>query len=623
MLFFCGAFLTMKASELPVIRINMPGTPPAPVIHRVWTEGVTFQLTDPNNDAHDMFSNNSRDAIRGRGNSTWWAGVRYGKKPYRFRFRENTSLMGLPAHRNWVLLANWYDATLGMRTGFAFELGARLGVPYTPSYHFVNLYMNGRYDGLYLLTEHRQVCPLEVGAPGRPQVFYGNEGWMVEFDFRWHDEDEDPKFRTRSFNLPLVIKGSDFREGHNYTNQDDINFVVRQWNELTDLMALNNPTFPDNGYRDLIDMDAIINYFLVQVITNNVDFFVAHPADGRREPGSVFWHRRDGDSRIAAGPLWDFDLSFGYFISGTLNTNTSGWWANNPAIALLGPEQRPYPTYGFFARFLDDPVFRVRWKENWNNNRDEIFSMVDWIDETAAHIRPHAIRNYTRWRVGQDHGSNVNFDWWVAQMRNYTVTRLAFLDEVYNRVNVFPTSRNFGFVNSENIPSQTFTLASFGRLDNLSVSFENGGANFEMTAPVQTPTGNGGYLTTFTIKPNINAPSGAHVDWVIVNGTNQGNNFSFAPMQVSVNYNNTTDLVDTTVSVLQVYPNPFVNEVNIETAGRAEISLQIFDVTGVLVYAQRINGTNQTLQLGHLPAGVYFFRFEENGNTQTIRVIKQ
>ena len=637
MLFFCGAFLTTKASELPVIRITTPDG--APVAHRQWfvsdrgfNSGITFELIDPNNPANNTYIDREiaerRDDIRGRGNSTWIAGERYGKKPYRIRFRNETSLMGMPAHRNWVLLANWFDATLGLRTAFAFELGARLGVPYTPSYHFVELYMNGVHQGVYLLTEHRQVCPLEVGAPGRPQVFYDNEGWMVEFDWRWNRVDDDPKFRTRRFNIPLVMKGSDFPFDPNNMSQlgdytgDYDNFVVRDWRDLTDLLYCS--TFPENGYRDLIDMQSIVNFFLVNVITNNVDFFVAHPRDGRDAPMSVFWHRRDGYSRIAAGPLWDFDLSFGFFIYNGVHTslagNTRGWYVNNADLQILGPAHRPYPTYPFFARFFDDPVFRAAWKESWNNNRDAILSMVDFIDETAAKIRESALRNHRIWEARR--GQAVDFDLWVSRMRNYLVTRLAFLDEVYNRVNVFPTSRNFGFVNSENIPSQTFTLASFGGLNNLTKVFENGGAHFEVTPIIQTPTGNGGYLTTFTVRPNPDSPSGTHIDRITLSGTNQGNDFSFE-IPLSVVYNNTTDLENTVVSVLQVYPNPFVNEVNIETAGKAEISLQIFDVAGVLVYAQRINAANKTLQLGHLPAGVYFFRFEENGNTQTIRVIKQ
>jgi hypothetical protein len=300
-------------------------------------------------------------------------------------------------------------------------------VPHTPSFHHVELFLNGTHQGTYLITEHRQVAPEGVvPGPGRVEIHPEN-GWLVEFDFRWHEEDEDPKFRTGGrFNLPLVVKGTAGTElsvaDHTHTDH----FVVNDWNLLTDLMACSS--FPENGYRELIDMEAIINFFLVQVIANNVDFFVGH--DGRQEPGSVFFHKNSA-GRIAAGPLWDFDLSFGYFISNTLNTNTSGWYRNNPALMpFLGPERRPLPTIPFFRRFFDDPVFEEMWVENWNNNREEIFSMVYFIDDMADKLRRSATKNYRIWRTNEQ----VDFDWWVNGMRNYLVTRLAFLDSAYNEM---------------------------------------------------------------------------------------------------------------------------------------------------------------------------------------------
>jgi hypothetical protein len=85
-------------------------------------------------------------------------------------------------------------------------------------------------------------------------------------------------------------------------------------------------------------------------------------------------------------------------------------------------------------------------------------------------------------------------------------------------------------------------------------------------------------------------------------------------------------LDDTVISVLQIYPNPFSAEVNIVSAGAgigAEISLQIFNLTGALVHTEIINRASTTLQLEHLPAGVYFFRFEQDGAVRTERMIKR
>ena len=46
--------------------------------------------------------------IRGRGNTTWtWP-----KKPYLVAFDEQQSVLGMPRHKRWVLLANFMDRTL-------------------------------------------------------------------------------------------------------------------------------------------------------------------------------------------------------------------------------------------------------------------------------------------------------------------------------------------------------------------------------------------------------------------------------------------------------------------------------------------------------------------------------
>ena len=414
--YFTGFTAQAQTTGLPVIRIETQDN--ASIDSKVdWTNITSFELTDPTNPENNILRENlsSRDRIRGRGNSTWHAP----KKPYRVRFRENISLFGHSAAENWVLLANWFDATQGIKNAFAFELGARLNVPFTPSYHPVDLYLNGTYQGTYMLTQHRQIAPNGVTpGPGRVEID-PNNGWLVEMDFRWDEEDEDPKFRTRNFDLPLVMKNSDFPLA-DYTNQDATNFIVRDWNNFCDLMA--SGSFPENGYRDLIDMQSIINMFIVQVLTNNHDF---------NHPGSNFWHKNI-NGKIAAGPLWDFDLSFGAWHEG-MNGTLQDLYYTNPTHNIWArreqaPNVRPNPTYPFFARFLDDPVFSAARRKSWNDNKVAIFSMVDFVDEMADKLRVSTTENYKIWRTDEQ----VDFDYWVNVLRDYVIERINFLDGVYN-----------------------------------------------------------------------------------------------------------------------------------------------------------------------------------------------
>ena len=369
--------------DLPIIKINTNDE--APILDKENWVNMTFSLTDRNKPENNI-SGISNQQIRGRGNATWNAP----KKPYRIRFKDDQKQapFGLPAARNWVLLANYYDRSF-MCNAFAFELGKRLGLEYTCSYDYVNLYLNDKYQGLYIFTEHRQADPAGIGAPGRPKVDL-NDGWLVEIDFYY---DEEPRFRTTNYNLPVMIKSPE---------SGSIDFVRTDWNNLTDLMFSED--FPENGYRDLIEMDTFIKYFMVQIITNNLDFNVT---DGwRKDPGSIFFYKDKG-AKICAGPLWDLDHTFGFD-------------STPPAKTF------PYPNYPFFNRFFEDPVFLARWKEIWNQHYNDIVSMRRFIDNTADKIRDAAIKDLKKWH------NTENFDSRVKTMKNYFNTRIVYLNGIYN-----------------------------------------------------------------------------------------------------------------------------------------------------------------------------------------------
>lgn len=82
--------------------------------------------------------------IRGRGNSTWGLA----KKPYRIKFNESTRFLGEGHAKNksWTLLANHADKSL-LRNAVTSQMGEFLGLPFNPAAHFVDLVLNGTYQG--------------------------------------------------------------------------------------------------------------------------------------------------------------------------------------------------------------------------------------------------------------------------------------------------------------------------------------------------------------------------------------------------------------------------------------------------------------------------------------------
>ena len=107
--------------------------------------------------------------IRGRGNSTWG----YAKKPYRLKLTNKAQILGLPAAKNWVLLANYLDPSL-MCNAVAMKIGRDLEVPFTNQIIPVDLTINGQYRGSYVLTQHLEVDENRINI--------GKDGTLFELD---------------------------------------------------------------------------------------------------------------------------------------------------------------------------------------------------------------------------------------------------------------------------------------------------------------------------------------------------------------------------------------------------------------------------------------------------------
>ena len=93
--------------------------------------------------------------IRIRGNSTQM----YEKKPYRIKFEEKQQMLGLSegAHKSWVLLAEFNDPSL-LRNLITYRFANALsGISYATDCALVEMYLNGEYEGVYLLAEQTQV----------------------------------------------------------------------------------------------------------------------------------------------------------------------------------------------------------------------------------------------------------------------------------------------------------------------------------------------------------------------------------------------------------------------------------------------------------------------------------
>jgi len=386
---------------------------------------TNFQLTDPNNPQNNVTRSTQTDSIRVRGNST----QTQNKRPYRIRFGGRQSLFGKEAARSWVLLANFFDYTFALNA-IAFELGHRLGLAFTPTYQFADVYINGSYKGIYQLTEQVQV------NRGRVDID-PDFGWLVEFDYH-AAEGNQIIFNTAGGNLSMPCRIRDPEVSSNFTiDNPALRFVVDQVNALFSAMAA--PGFPENGYRDLIDLESWAKYVLIQQLIDNFDFNSKVQGQGMGgggnqfgQPGSNYAYK-DFGKRIHAGPLWDFDLAAGVVDPGM---NFSIW----PRHYVTHTEPIR-PRHPFYQRLWDDPVFLAKLKKAWDRHQSDFNAIPGIIDSIANVLAPRVQANFAAYTGGPPEiaprpSNEQTYMVHVNNLKNWWSQRMQFFGQELDRMNI-------------------------------------------------------------------------------------------------------------------------------------------------------------------------------------------
>ena len=145
--------------------------------------------TDNCNDKYKL--NDAPGEIRCRGNGT----MTYDKKPYRIKFTSKTNMLGLnhgSKAKSWVLLAEYADQSM-VRNATAFYLGNSLfnySDNYCSDYMPVNVYLNGKYNGVYVLAEQQQANSNRIKINEAEKNDTSTDvGYLIELDSRASEED--------------------------------------------------------------------------------------------------------------------------------------------------------------------------------------------------------------------------------------------------------------------------------------------------------------------------------------------------------------------------------------------------------------------------------------------------
>ena len=305
--------------------------------------------------------------IRGRGNWTW---DKYPKKPYALKLQQRQEVLGMPAHRRWILLA-LYRGFIG--NAMAFEATRRAPtMPWAPRGQFVELVLNGKFQGLYYLCEQIKIdenriniTKLEQEDATYPAV---SGGYLLEYDELY---DEQYKFKSRSFNLPVQLKSPD-----DSIPDAQFNYIKDYINQMeAEIKKIG--TKEESHYADFLDRDNFAEYWMVLETIGNYEAF---------KPRSVKMYKgRDGvDSpagtvcKLKAGPLWDQELF---------------------EVNLRFNSKEMY----YYKYLFQDPDFVAAVKERWEIYKSNILGndqyapYLDYLNDMVSLIKVSANRDIDYW----------------------------------------------------------------------------------------------------------------------------------------------------------------------------------------------------------------------------------
>ena len=326
-----------------------------------------------------------RCKIRGRGNSTWKTALTQ-KRPYLLKLDEEASLLGFPAARKWVLMANAPDRSM-LRNFYAEHLAHTVWdrQRWSPSSTFITLFLNGKYMGLYGLTEKPEI------AFGR--VEFEGEGFLAEID----SHDRDYKF-SGNHGVTFCIREPE-------SSDENLSRWASKLLEIEEVLYSDDYT-GEEGWRKCFDESSLVDWYLLAEFSKNYD---------ARFYNSVFMNYDYGTGKLCMGPAWDHDIGFG----NTAKTSSSvdltkyepllpseDWARTLPAFRLEDNSLAAQNAEGFlinqtdwYNRLFSDEAFVREVKDRWQQTRPNLEESFVWLEEQAHSIEQAAKLNDSVWKI--------------------------------------------------------------------------------------------------------------------------------------------------------------------------------------------------------------------------------
>ena len=368
-----------------------------------------------------------------RGNTS----TKLSKKNYGFKLEKGADLSGLGKAKRWALIGNCRDLSL-LRNQICLDLARYANLLYTPDAAPVDLYLNHRYHGCYLLSERIEVHSERVdiydlekanekanteplssyrrvgetktykngkykafALPSNPEDITG--GYILEY------ENYQPRYGTELCAFVTTRSKVFLFKEPEIVSAEEAEYAIRFMQGYEDAIFSEDGKNPSTGkyYWEYVDFDSLVRKYMLEEISMNTDGngssqFYFKPADS---VSTVFY----------AGPAWDYDATLASFSARDFQDR----FLDPTKLLLTTVDKNRY----YWPRLYARDEFRQAVCETWESVyapavrvllglEQDPSGRLRSLEEYADQISKSASMNFIRWPVtGQKNPERTGRTW--------------------------------------------------------------------------------------------------------------------------------------------------------------------------------------------------------------------
>jgi len=428
-----------ETSNLPFVLINTNGLN---IIQNTKIMADMKVLNSPlkNNNINDtIFEFNGKIGIEIRGNTS--AG--FPKKSYSVETRDaagenlSVSFLGMPKENDWVFHGPYPDKSL-MRNVLAYHLGNLTG-KWSPRTRFFELYLNGVYNGVYVLVEKIKIDKNRSNlATLKAEDISGDDvtgGYILKIDRPESTDVENKDYWISPYRAWTSLQQRVFFLFHDPKGDElkieQFNYIKKHLTDFEDAMYSDNYQDKVNGFYPMVDLNSFLDYYIINELSRNLD--------GYRISTFIQKDKDSKGGKITMGPYWDYDICFGnanFFSAGI----PEGWIIDGMGNA------DGYAMPFWWQKFRVDPFFnaqlKARWKE-WNSKYINTTYLNRFIDSCAYEVIDAQKRNFQTWNilsvnvwpnnyVGGTYANEISY------LKNWLSKRITWMDTQIQAISDLP-----------------------------------------------------------------------------------------------------------------------------------------------------------------------------------------